>query len=290
MEILIVLIRQMPVYIMAAMFFYKIFSHREKPKYSATKMVILMAIIFFATRIVNNIFNMYGIGYMIVAGGIVVVFNSFLYETKRKGLLLVKGVFLWIMEYGYEWMLAMVIAPWLWKEVDMNKNLPENDFLKLMYVAISFIGFTIYDVLSQKRKETVIKYIAILNFITGSTQIFLLKLCMEKNIIIGKEQISFATFIFSFVLVMEYFLTIEVFRESLEQREKENELAQMKLQQKYEYDYYQFAQKQGEEIRDIRHDLRNQLQTIQYMLKYGNKKEERIGIEMLEQLKSRLNY
>lgn len=119
---------------------------------------------------------------------------------------------------------------------------------------------------------------------------FLLKLCLNKNLIVGKTQISSITFIFSFVLVMEYFLTMEIFRESLEQKEKESELEQMRLKQKYEYDYYQFAQKQGEEIRDIRHDLRNQLQTIQYMLKYGNKKEEKIGKEMLEQLKIKLNY
>lgn len=67
--------------------------------------------------------------------------------------------------------------------------------MKLVYVAILFIGFTIYDILYQKRKKTVIKYIAILNLITGSVQIFLLKLCLNKNLIVGKTQISSVTFI-----------------------------------------------------------------------------------------------
>lgn len=290
MEYFIELIRQMPVYIMGAILFYKIGSHHEELKYSATKTVVLLAMTFCIMRVIGSVFNLDGVKYIIMSTSIFLPVITFLYSAKRKRLQLGKGIFFWIIEYVYEWIVAKIISPWIWVEANMGVNVPEVDFIKLEYVAILFIGFTIYDILYQKRKEKVIRYIAVLNFTTGIVQIFLLKLCLEKNLLAEQNRISIVSFIFSLVLVMEYFLTIEVFRESLEQREKENELAQMKLKQKYEYDYYQFAQKQGEEIRDIRHDLRNQLQTIQYMLKFGEEQGEKIGKEMLESLKKRVNY
>ncbi len=75
-----------------------------------------------------------------------------------------------------------IVGPLVWTKIDMNLNLPEEDFMKIVYIAI-------------------------LNLITGSMKVFLLKLCLSKNLIVGKTQISSVTFLFSFVLVMEYFLT-----------------------------------------------------------------------------------
>ncbi len=58
MEILTVLIRRVPVYIMGMIFFYKIFSHSEKTRYNATKMIVLLVIILYIARVVTSIFNM----------------------------------------------------------------------------------------------------------------------------------------------------------------------------------------------------------------------------------------
>lgn len=102
MEFITILIRQLPVYIMGSILFYKIFSYSEKPKYGTTKMIALATAIFYITRIVNFIFSMYALQYMIISGTIFLISNSFLYSTKRKGLFLVKGTFWWILEYIYE--------------------------------------------------------------------------------------------------------------------------------------------------------------------------------------------
>lgn len=66
-------------------------------------------------------------------------------------------------------------------------------------------------------------------------------------------------------------------------------MEKLRVEKQYQYNYYQLAQKQGEEIRDIRHDLRNQIQTIQYLLESGDEKQNKIGREMLENLKHRMN-
>lgn len=190
MEFITILIRQLPVYIMGSIFFYKIFSYSEEPKYGTTKMIALATAISYITRIINSILSTYGLQYMIITGTIFLISNNFWYSTKRKGLFLAKGTFWWILEYVYEWTLAKIVGPWIWTEIDMKFNLPEEDFMKLVYVAILFIGFTIYDIFHQKRKETVIKYIAILNLITGSMQVFLLKFMVNLDYLFRSSYMS----------------------------------------------------------------------------------------------------
>lgn len=46
------------------------------------------------------------------------------------------------------------------------------------------------------------------------------------------------------------------------------------------------AYKQAEKIRDIRHDFRNQIQTVQYLLRSG---EDKVGREMFNSLKKRVS-
>lgn len=148
----------------------------------------------------------------------------------------------------------------------------------------------ILDMWRQKSEEKLIKRITLINFIIGFIQIFMLLGLIQRNRFIFENNAYMITIISNMVILLGYIVVTEVFGEISRQQRKESEMEKLRVEKQYPYNYYQLAQKQGEEIRDIRHDLRNQLQTIQYMLKFGNKQEEKTGREMLEKLKKRVNH
>ena len=52
---------------------------------------------------------------------------------------------------------------------------------------------------------------------------------------------------------------MEMFYQLIRQQRKQNDLEQKMLEKEYQYNYYKLAYTQGEELRDIRHDMKNQL-------------------------------
>ena len=71
--------------------------------------------------------------------------------------------------------------------------------------------------------------------------------------------------------------------------EKLHELEKRELERRYQYDYYQKAYTRSEEIRDMRHDMRNQLQAIQYLFQSEEEESRRRAEEMVNQLCEKVN-
>lgn len=91
------------------------------------------------------------------------------------------------------------------------------------------------------------------------------------------------------LLVLEYLVVNEFFRQIIKQQKRETQLEQEMLKRQYQYDYYLLAQKEGEEIRDLRHDMKNHLQAMSYLVQLDGKEEQQRAMEMLERLKQKLN-
>ena len=52
------------------------------------------------------------------------------------------------------------------------------------------------------------------------------------------------------------------------------------LEKRYQFDYYKLAYAKGEELRDIRHDIRNQLQAMEHLL-HSEKREDKKRVEQM---------
>lgn len=77
----------------------------------------------------------------------------------------------------------------------------------------------------------------------------------------------------SLLLIGGFLVVNELFQQMLVQQKKQAELEQMVLEQEYQYDYYKKAHKQSEYMRDMRHDMRNQLQTVGALLQLDTPKD-----------------
>lgn len=290
MEIIILLSRHIITYVFGAIFFHKYFSHTQKPRYNNIVTIVLLTGILCSIRALWEIFfpNINGIYYTMVYYIIWPVAGSCLYLSDVRWILVWKGILICFFEWICENIFAIIMFPWLNVNLYMSDN--RADIAKIVYVSILYMGFTIYDILSLKRREKLMKYIVILNFAIGIIQILTVRWCVVRNFFISQKYIIPILITFNLILLVEYVLTTEVFGELLEQQKRTSELEKIKIERKYQYDYYQLVQKQGEEIRNIRHDLRNQLQTIQYMLEYGDEEGEKVGREMFEMLKKKVNH
>lgn len=179
----------------------------------------------------------------------------------------------------------------IYKMLTLNYKSKYGIIQTLILYAVGFgLMRIILDMWRQKSEEKLIKRITLINFIIGFIQIFMLLGIIQRNRFIFENNAYMITIISNMVILLGYIVVTEVFGEISRQQRKESEMEKLRVEKQYPYNYYQLAQKQEEEIRDIRHDLRNQLQTIQYMLKFGNKQEEKTGREMLEKLKKRVNH
>ena len=96
------------------------------------------------------------------------------------------------------------------------------------------------------------------------------------------------SFIFSSVLMGGYIIVTELFRGKMIQQKKENELEQIRLESNYQYELYCQAIKQGEILRDLRHDMKNQLQTMQYLISTDNDEDKEYAMKMLQEMKRRI--
>lgn len=113
---------------------------------------------------------------------------------------------------------------------------------------------------------------------------FMLYLISEN----GTRYIIMVTAFSCILVLLGYYLTTEMFYEIIRQEKKKIELEREKLEQKYQYDYYILARNHGEKSRDLRHDMRNQLQTVQYLLQAKEEEEKERAEEMLEKLRRKI--
>ncbi len=159
---------------------------------------------------------------------------------------------------------------------------------RTIYTFGAYFFIVIIQLVKNRKKSRELKLLVGISGVLAVCELvflfFMLYLISEN----GTRYIIMVTAFSCILMLFGYYLTTEMFYEIIRQQKKKTELERERLEQKYQYDYYILAREYGEKARDLRHDMRNQLQTVQYLLQAKEEDEKERAEEMLEKLKRKI--
>lgn len=161
-------------------------------------------------------------------------------------------------------------------------------FARIIYTLVAYWFITVLEFFIHYKKSKRLRWTAILSIVLAMCDLFffcILILVVWEN---GTEYLVTISGFYAILVLIGYHITSEAFYEIIRQQEKKNELKQKMMERQYQYDYYMLAKEQAEQARDLRHDMRNQLQTVQCLMQNEDKKERQRAREMLEKLSDRV--
>jgi hypothetical protein len=237
--------------------------------------------------VVNFVFNVTP-AHRIISGTLTfVVFGVFFY---RGNLLLKIG--LSVLQYMFLLMIDLAIQFLLFVDfVAVIKVLPPfemNMMGRLLGTSILFLICVVLEFIRNRHKSGIMKIITGLGVVMAVMQLQILDTLSKAN---GEGMIRSRvgmSILFSFVLMGGYIVVMELFRAKIRQQEKENLLEQIQSETTYQCEYYCNALKQGEELRNIRHDMRNQIQAVQFLLNSKRKEDKKRVALILSEMKQRI--
>lgn len=193
-----------------------------------------------------------------------IVTGVFLFRTS-----IIKRIFFALIEYvvfvGLDVMVRVVFFPWmgilLSEEIQISYRLLlgrclYNVNLYLLVIALEY--------LLQKKKES--RYVYFLAVLLGVGQVFMMNCLYENDPFYLVNKASMFSLVYSMVIILGYFITREIYQQMVNKQKKQIELEQMEMESQYQYELYCKTVEKNEHIRDLRHDMRNQLQTARYLL------------------------
>lgn len=159
---------------------------------------------------------------------------------------------------------------------------------RILFSLVFYLYVSIVEIIMYWNKNRNLKIIAITSAFFSVCEMVLLIVWIY--IITGKEtpHLIVMSAFYSILLMLSYYIMTEMLYEILRQQKKKYELEQTFLEQKYQYNYYILAKEQAEQARDLRHDMRNQLQTIQYLMENETDKEKKHAEKMLKKLEKKV--
>ncbi len=280
--------------LLLAFFIYRVLNPKHRAKYGVWTPIIYAGCIVIIRIILNEIGEpgtlLKEIIHILGMEASYLILSFFLFCTDKKRIV-IKTVICMLTELIFEIAFGEVVDLLLQVNFHLLDSYSSTGtyISKILFFPILYIIFLVWEIWQQKNKEKLTRYITGINIIIALIQLFMLLGMVQKSFSTFEQNRYSMTIISNLFLLLGYFIVTEVFGELIKQQEKESEMKKMKSERRYQYNYYRLAQKQGEEIRDIRHDLRNQLQTIQYMLKSRDEQGEKTGREMFEKLKERVD-
>lgn len=159
---------------------------------------------------------------------------------------------------------------------------------RVIYTFLAYFFIMIMQLVINWKKSRDLKLLVIISAILVGFELvilFVLIYAMAGN---ETRYIVIITAFSCVLVIFGYYLMTEMLYEMIRQQEKKSELEREKLEQKYQYDYYILAREQGEKARDLRHDMRNQLQTVQYLMQAEDEEDKERAEIMLENLRKKI--
>lgn len=151
-----------------------------------------------------------------------------------------------------------------------------------------FVVYIVCEMFFEKREERQSKSVMTMALGMAVAQLVILNVLLDISRDDLLANTVFLTAISSLIMMGGFLVVNELSRQMITQEKKRAELEQMTLEQQYQYDYYKKAYEQSEEIRDIRHDMRNQLQTVEVLLQSEEEKDRKRAKEMIQQLSGKV--
>ena len=280
-DILIVLVQNYMIY----NFMYKIW----KPKYGyiASNLLTLAAE---AVLYVNGVYVMtsapmpiryvLGIGVMILYA--VFALEGTVFQNIKRGILYY--IALGALEIGTLFC-CLSWLPIAYVKVVFTTNLVIG---RVIYTFVAYFFIMVIQLVINWKKSRELKLLVGISAILVVCELIFLVMLFYSVSENGTKYIVMISAFASALVMLGYYLMTEMFYLIIRQQEKKSELEQERLEQKYQYDYYMLAREQGESARDLRHDMRNQLQTVQYLMQAENEEDRRRAEEMLEKLRRKI--
>lgn len=153
-----------------------------------------------------------------------------------------------------------------------------------MATASLFLIYVVGEAIVKRKEEKQKIGIRVLAIVFAFVQLQILNVLGQSNPEDMIESRLFITAIFSMIMIGGFLIVTEMYQSVLRQQEKQKELEQMALEKEYQYDYYKTAVAQGERLRDLRHDMRNQLQTVEYLIQSESEEDRKRAEEMVKKL------
>ncbi len=157
--------------------------------------------------------------------------------------------------------------------------------VRIIYTFVVYFFLMIIQLVINWKKSRDLKLLVIISTILVVFELFFIIIfyTVSEN---ETRYIVMITAFSSILMLFGYYLNMEMFYEMIRQEKKKTKLEKERLEQKYQYDYYILAREYGEKARDLRHDMRNQLQTVQYL--FQSEEDTKRAEEMVEKLKKRI--
>lgn len=149
---------------------------------------------------------------------------------------------------------------------------------------VLFLVFALLNIWSSRKENNNKKAVAVLTALLALAQIIIFNMLAisNGNGLINSKVLN--ALVFSVVLMGNYYVLTTLYKHFSNSRQKKADLEKMALEMEYQYDIYQKAVKTGEQIRNLRHDLRNYLQTIRYLLNEDYNKDKNRALQVLEKV------
>lgn len=212
-----------------------------------------------------------------------VIFGYFAFEGNR-----IKKILYPILEYFLFLLMDVALQFFFFRSFTENiVKLPPLDQKLLgrnMATASLFLIYVVGEAIVKRKEEKQKIGIRVLAIVFAFVQLQILNVLGQSNPEDMIESRIFITAIFSMIMIGGFFIVTEMYQSVLRQQEKQKELEQMALEKEYQYDYYKTAVAQGERLRDLRHDMRNQLQTVEYLIQSESEEDRKRAEEMVKKL------
>ena len=229
------------------------------------------AIFLYRFRFVLGILFFYIIGVILLQGSMI-----------KK---LILSVFIYAFIVCIDLLNYLLLYSWLGLSFTVDKGISLRLLLgRNYYNVLLYLVLVILEVWKNKNRGKNFKFITFLGLVLGTCQLFSMKNLYQANASALTANAVVLSVFYSGVVIVGYFFVLQLFELVVQQQKKQSELEQISLERRYQYDYYQKAYTRSEEIRDMRHDMRNQLQAIQYLFQSEGEENRRRAEEMVNQL------
>lgn len=201
---------------------------------------------------------------------------------------MIRGWFCGIVYMGLDFLCYFIFYQWV--PVDLGHiSVSANIVLaRNLYNITIYLLVVILELFLQRKEEAELRIIVGLAIVLAGCQIAVMKNLFQVNSAGILNHILVLTMLYSGIVILGYFITMEMFYQLIRQQKKQNDLEQKMLEKEYQYNYYKLAYTQGEELRDIRHDMKNQLQAMHYLLYSENIEDRKTAEQMLGDLTDKM--
>lgn len=242
-------------------FFCKIF----KLRYSKYKSLLLCCVsVYILAAFMNYVpITIYKI--ILSTSGIIVIL--LVLSSERFWLKFIKAFFGFSIFILLDLICSYLILPIFHLKVNFDLGMSSNLILaRTIFSILMYIFMIVLEMIFNREKSFLFQLISVLFFIFGFAELIILRSVCLSNQEGLRANFIILTVICSASIMLQYFVSMDIFHHVMLKNQRDAEIEQMKQERNYQYEYYLSAYQQSEQLRDMRHDMRNYLQTIQFLM------------------------